>query len=201
MTDSAPRNIVQRVFRYLVWGFAAWGFALTVIAGIAIYADAPTEAERAARAEAKRIETEQRAADEVAAKRAAEAEAAAKKEAERVAAEAEKAEAAKVAAAKAESCRKDLVCLAEKHLIEAGSRCAPEVERLAQYTARWTNGFMEFKFSRYRWKDQEAGRITYIGGDVEFQNGFGAWSPMIYECDFDTTLGLPLEVRAEPGRI
>jgi nucleoid-associated protein YgaU len=201
MTDPAPRSRLRRIFRYLVWGFAAWGLAITVLGFVAAFSEAPTAAERAATAEAKRVAAEQRAVNEAEAKRAADAEAAAKAETERHAAEAAKAEAAKVAAAEAEKCRQDLMCLAEKHLIEAGSRCAPEIERLAQYTAKWNDGMFEPKFSHYRWKDQKNGVVTYIGGKVEFQNGFGAWSPMVYECDFNTVLGLPMEVRAEPGRL
>ncbi len=55
--------------------------------------------------------------------------------------------------------------------------------------------------SRFRWLDQGAGALTYIGDKIQFQNGFGAWQNHIYECDYDAGTGKPIEVRAQPGRL
>ena len=67
----------------------------------------------------------------------------------------------------------------------------------------WTDGWLEKKFSHYRWRDQEAGILTYIGDKIRFQNGFGAWQNHVYECDVTIPGSRPfvLEVRAQPGRL
>lgn len=98
-------------------------------------------------------------------------------------------------------CRQDLRCWAEEHLIAASVRCEDHIERLGQYSHRWTDGWTEPKMSRYRWKDLSAGHVTYIGDKIEFQNGFGAWLPHIYECDYDPATERVLAVRAEAGRL
>jgi hypothetical protein len=79
--------------------------------------------------------------------------------------------------------------------------CAPEIERQAQYDVKWTDGFLRLKFEGYRWLDQAKHSITYVGDRVMFQNGFGAWSPMIYECDLSGDGKTVLAVRVEPGRL
>jgi len=99
------------------------------------------------------------------------------------------------------ACRKDLQCLGDKHASAAGIKCDDQVERLAKYDVKWTDGWTEPKFSHFRWKDKEKGIITYIGDKAQFQNGFGAWQNVIYECDLDTRTNSPLEVRAQPGRL
>lgn len=109
--------------------------------------------------------------------------------------------AAKTSSQDAANCQQDLGCLGEKHLVSASVRCKRQVEALAKYSAEWTDGFLEPKFSHYRWKNKSAGIVTYIGDKVKFQNGFGAWQNMVYECDFDTNSERPVGARAEPGRL
>ena len=79
--------------------------------------------------------------------------------------------------------------------------CPDEVERLARYGSRWVDGWLEPKFSRYRWKDRTGGIVTYLGDKLELQNGFGAWVPHVYECDIDVWTDNVTEVRARPGRL
>lgn len=43
--------------------------------------------------------------------------------------------------------------------------------------------------------------MTVIGDRVKFQNGFGAWAPMIYECDIDPASERILDVRVSQGRL
>lgn len=105
------------------------------------------------------------------------------------------------AAVSDEACRQQLSCWGDKHMIAASVRCDDVVEALAKFTAEWTDGFLDQKFSRYRWKDQSKGIVTYIGDKVRFQNGFGAWQNMVYECDFDPATQRPLDARAQPGRL
>lgn len=117
-----------------------------------------------------------------------------RKDAERRRAEVETAE-------KEANCRVDLNCWGEKNMIKAAFRCAPQVERLAKYQHEWTDGWLGPKFTRVVWKDKANGVLTYVGDQIKFQNGFGAWQYHIYACDFDTRTETVLSVEAEPGRL
>ena len=77
----------------------------------------------------------------------------------------------------------DLSCRGEEGVVHASVYCQDPIERLATHSVKWTDGMIELKFSRYRWTDQPGGNITYLGDKAEFQNGFGAYTPMIYACD------------------
>jgi hypothetical protein len=133
-----------------------------------------------------------------------------KAEAEKAAAEMkrkkEQAELARVAAAKAKeaeeaACKTNLQCWGEKHRAYASAYCQKFVERLAKYQHEWTDGWLEPKFSHFRWKDQSQGHVTYIGDKIKFQNGFGAWQFHVYSCDFDPVTNRVLDVAAAPGRM
>lgn len=79
--------------------------------------------------------------------------------------------------------------------------CKDPIERLAAHDVKWTDGTFDLKFSRLKWKDKAEGIITYVGDKVKFQNGFGAYSPMIYECDLAADNKTVLAVRAFEGRL
>lgn len=102
---------------------------------------------------------------------------------------------------KEENCRRDLQCWGDKHNIEAAVYCENLLERLAKYSHEWTDGFLEPKFSRFRWKNINKGFVVYIGDKIRFQNGFGAWQNYIYECDYDPDNEIVLDVRAKLGRL
>jgi hypothetical protein len=128
----------------------------------------------------------------------------AKAEQKRAKAEQERAaQAAKIEKERIESvrCALDLGCTGEKFNIESTVACRPLVERLAKNNFEWTDRWFEPKFSHYRWKSKERGVVTYIGDKIKYQNGFGAWTFHIYECDFDTRNKRVVDVRAAPGRI
>ncbi len=99
------------------------------------------------------------------------------------------------------TCKTDLQCWGDKHNISAGVYCDDYVEKLAKYSARWTDGTFEPKFSRFRWLNKENGTLTYIGDKIEFQNGFGAYQAHFYECDFEPSTNTVIDVRARPGRL
>lgn len=106
------------------------------------------------------------------------------------------------AASQEQSCGKDdLQCLGDKGTVAAGVYCKDPIERLATHAVRWTDGTFEMKFSRFRWADQAAGTITYIGDKAEFQNGFGAYTPVIYECDLSKDGKTVLDARVSEGRL
>ncbi len=87
------------------------------------------------------------------------------------------------------ACMKDLECIGNKGTVTAGVYCTEHIEKLAKNSAKWTDGALEPKFSRFRWKDKEAGIVTHLGDKVQFQNGFGAHINMIYSCDLDMKQG------------
>ena len=81
--------------------------------------------------------------------------------------------------------------------------CAERIERLANYSFRWTTGwFLGGRFPRYRWEDDERRVATVFGDAIEFQNAFGAWQRHRYSCRVDGSVDPPrvLNVSAEPGR-
>lgn len=98
-----------------------------------------------------------------------------------------------------QGCETNLECWADKNWAEADAYCQEPVQKLGKYTARWTDKALERKFDRYKWKDQQGGIITYAGDKIEFQNGFGAYQPHTYTCDFDTRKKAVLAVSASPG--
>ena len=99
------------------------------------------------------------------------------------------------------ACQEDLQCWGDRHNIAAAFECDDYVEELAKYSHRWTDGFLETKFPRFRWKNRSTGELTYIGDSIQFQNGFGAFEHYRYECDFDPWSETVLAVRARPGRL
>jgi hypothetical protein len=83
-----------------------------------------------------------------------------------------------------EVCAKgDLECLGNRALGSASVYCRSQIERQAAHSVKWTDGMLTPKFSQFRWRDPIEGSITYIGDRAEFQNGFGAFGPVVYECD------------------
>lgn len=103
--------------------------------------------------------------------------------------------------AEQERCRTDLQCWGEKASIKGGYPCTQLVERMAKYDFEWTDGFLDLKFSHHRWRDIKAGTVTIIGDKIKMQNGFGAWTHMIYECDFNPLTNIVSDVRVSPGRL
>lgn len=84
--------------------------------------------------------------------------------------------------AKESACKNDLQCWGPRHIWFADTACAPLIEAYAKFDFEWTDGWGE-KFDRARLEGD--GRITYLGNDIKFQNGFGVWSIMNYECTYD----------------
>lgn len=99
------------------------------------------------------------------------------------------------------TCRQDLQCWGDRNALASDSACAAQVEKLALHSVRWKTDSYEPKFQRFRWKDKDVGTLTYVGDRAEFQNGFGAYTPVVYECDFDPSTKTVLDVRAEEGRL
>ncbi|KAF0844354.1 hypothetical protein FNL37_1798 [Methylovorus glucosotrophus] len=103
--------------------------------------------------------------------------------------------------AKQECASDDLSCLGNKGILSASVYCQDPVERLAKYSMKWTDGILEPKFSRFMWKDKNKGEITYIGDKAQFQNGFGAFMTVIYECDMANDNKTVIGARVTEGRL
>jgi len=106
-------------------------------------------------------------------------------------------------ARKTEECKKDLQCWANRHDSRAIMAAEKMIERMAKHDVRWTDGFMESKFSKLRWANLKDGAltITYIGDKIQFQNGFGAWTNYIYFVDYDTINEKVVDIRLREGRL
>ena len=61
--------------------------------------------------------------------------------------------------------------------------CPQYIERRAKYDYEWTDGFLERKFTHA--VRQSDGTVRYVGEELKFQNGFGAWQRITYYCDLD----------------
>lgn len=100
------------------------------------------------------------------------------------------------------ACMTDLKCIGDKGTITAGIKCPSQIEKLAKGAVKWTDGTLEPKFSRFRWKDKAAGVVTHIGDKAQFQNGFGAFINVVYTCDLDMrNAGEVVHVGVTEGRL
>lgn len=97
--------------------------------------------------------------------------------------------------------RERLLRRAENESTLAEVFCEEPIERHARYGHRWTGGVVfDERFSVVRAAPDNS-HVTYIGDKLQFQNGFGAWENMIYECDFDLDDDEVITVRVRPGRL
>jgi len=97
------------------------------------------------------------------------------------------------------NCRESLQCWAEKHSAAATVKCTPLIGKMAKYDVEWGSMF-DPMFSHMRWKDAKAGTIVFIGDKVKFQNGFGVWIPVTYQCEYDPINETVLDIQIEEGR-
>lgn len=95
----------------------------------------------------------------------------------------------------------EIQCNGDNGIVAAGVYCKDPVERLAKHSVKWTDGTFETKFSRFRWKEKPGGTLTFIGDKAQFQNGFGAFTNVIYECDLAVDRKTVLDVRVREGRL
>jgi len=108
--------------------------------------------------------------------------------------------AAQAKAREAEACRRDAHCWGLQHWADATIACRQRVDDAARYGVRWPSGLLNPGLVHWEWRDQQAGTLAYIG-QVELQNGFGAWQPHIVGCLYDTESGAALNIELRPGRL
>lgn len=75
--------------------------------------------------------------------------------------------------------------LAERYSNRAAAACAMRIVKYAKGSFEWINGFGEGKFPLVYAETKGPG-IFVIGGDkIKFQNAFGSWQVMSYQCAYD----------------
>lgn len=87
------------------------------------------------------------------------------------------------------TCDGDVTCAGSRAQWRAEQACLPLIEAQAQYEVRWVGE----KLPLGRWSERydilkshgPERVIQYEGSGALFQNGFGAWNRLRYECDFD----------------
>ena len=98
------------------------------------------------------------------------------------------------------ACLWDADCIVARYDWEAAAniRCAPYVESQSIYSFEWTDGFFERRFEAtpYQYADGKSAR--YFGGEIKFQNMYGAWRRMIYLCVYDPINNRVLDVNVTP---
>lgn len=87
-----------------------------------------------------------------------------------------------------EECRADDECWLAKHKIDGMVDCRYQIESHAEYDFEWTNGWLEHRYRNIYVGDGRV--IHYVGESVKFQNGFGAWKKMKYNCAYNPDSGL-----------
>ena len=98
-----------------------------------------------------------------------------------------------------EQCLHTRGCAADRTdwMSEAEVYCGRQIEDLAHYSYEWTDGWLEPKFDRLIVAFDHKS-ILYQGSKVRFQNGFGAWQRMQYNCRYDPITERVLSVEAHP---
>lgn len=103
--------------------------------------------------------------------------------------------------AELQHCKKEIQCWEDKYSLEATYACEKLIPKLAQYDHKWTDGMLDVKMSHFKWRDPTKGTVTFIGDKIKFQNGFGAWQHMTYQCDYDPIAKIVLDIRVNAGRL
>ncbi len=95
----------------------------------------------------------------------------------------------------------DLKCLVNDGggFVGASVYCKAPVEKLASHDMKWTDGTFESKFSQANWAPEGKGAIRYFGDKAKFQNGFGAYTNVVYACDLalDNKTVLNVQIMSE----
>lgn len=99
------------------------------------------------------------------------------------------------------ACQADANCSAQKAFTaESSVNCQRNIERMARYRFKWTDGWLESKFNMIMWKDSARTVLHVSGGYLELENGFGAWQPYRYVCEVRASDNQVIDIKMAPGR-
>ncbi len=148
------------------------------------------------RSQAQSAEYEAKKAERIAGGKAEKAERLAREEATRA-----EIEGRRLASAKEEAkCKTDWQCWAERHSLRAILSCQPQIENQAKYDFRWTDSWLQPKFSRVS-ATEKKNTFVYSGDSLQLQNGFGAWENYIYRCRYNVEAENVDFFEVKPGRL
>jgi len=82
-------------------------------------------------------------------------------------------------------CSKNLICWGKRNEKAATRVCKPAISLYAKNNYKWLGE----PFSKYGKKEGEPAIVVYLGNNVEFVNGFGAWFRYMYSCEYNTITG------------
>lgn len=100
-----------------------------------------------------------------------------------------------------EQCVEDLHCWSDANFNHATVDCEMAVEKLAKYSFRWKKEHFQPALTNVKWLDKGKKTLSYLGDNVEFQNGFGAWQRQTYRCDYNPLAREVINVVVQPGRL
>jgi hypothetical protein len=83
-------------------------------------------------------------------------------------------------------CRNSAACWGGLAYKDAREPCERRIELAAKHQAEWTNAPGEPRIAPLGWSDENNGVIIFGGDKIKMQNGFGAWTHMIYSCTWDS---------------
>lgn len=98
-------------------------------------------------------------------------------------------------------CKKSLKCWSMQNELNAIMKCQSSVDRFAKYSTEWTDSITKPIFKGNEWANEKEGIIRYLGDTVKFQNGFGAWTNMIYMCEFNPATSMITHIEVKEGKI
>lgn len=105
----------------------------------------------------------------------------------------------KSAAEVAAECRKSLQCTYNHSVYSARTACKEAIERHARFDVKWTD--TNSPFTEAKWINSNKRIIGLVGDKVRFQNGFGAWQAINYECVWDAEADKLVTVNLAEGRL
>jgi hypothetical protein len=111
---------------------------------------------------------------------------------ENVSREAQEYQRSLIQAAQNANCLADLNCSSSRFKQSAEQQCGSILEDKARTAAKWDYQIGSGSGSQYAglldraaWVNEQKDIIGYYGNQVKFQNGFGAWMRINYECIFN----------------
>lgn len=64
--------------------------------------------------------------------------------------------------------------------------CKRAIDAKSAHTTKWSSGLWgDQEFPYVSWNDPSHSSLSLTGSAVQFQNDFGAWTPMTYSCIYD----------------
>lgn len=98
-------------------------------------------------------------------------------------------------------CERDSKCYGDQLLGQAAFACSNEIEKKAKFSFKWADGSTASRLQRITWANKEETVLAYFGDKVMFQNGFGAWQNILYQCNFDPVRRQVVRIGIQPGRL